>query len=1081
MKTKILNQILNLVDSQKIRVIGIDGPTAAGKTIFTQFLKYELDNRGHKTWIFQMDWTLISRIERTSDLEHLKDSDYFLHEAERHMRLQKAQSFLTKIRSFNEQLRLNSELTEEIKLDNLYSREDGGRETGEASCLLQAGLIILVEGHYTLRTELDQLIDYNILMLAEKQELLTRKIARIKDYRDAVATEDYFYKIDVPSFSYHLIRFYQNADLVIENTDFLNPILQSTASGLLWLSSSDRQKEKLINNCLNVFTPTEFMLPPFLDKMKYNLVITGCKDKYISANEAFLCVLLSGGLWIHRFTLFEELNYFLRLAEQCNMSAVKIGNYLIASNTQGYLQERIQKFLTKWTSQVSSCDEAARDRVIIEERNAVETFVQEHCSSFVCLDGYLSCPSFSSDSIKELRMMLCSNIRLLRKKAFRFIQQKNPDLLIDVSTLWSDLADSNKQISLQTLAKISPSILSDVYLWLAIREQPSAVLATNIYDISDNSLDCRAYLTEAMLRQTPIVLQSSLNAIGQKEFDGDNEIWGYLKPKNGVETFTDSVMKAARDVVLEHDSLPLFAIGIDHVDYLGDVPMGRARRFVEQAIQTELVTHFVLDGSALFNAENRLPETLDKTFRDVLQYAIGLLPSNISPIMDFEFCFGELNYVENDGQAMLPKASEMIQVVKICCEILREAGLDAINAQPKLFIGNLGTTHHAADTHKIQSYLARTWVDETCRYGFVSAVLHGTTNTQSNILSEASDGCYKINVAGDLMHTLITNLPIEHQLEIQECCEPKKGLYLIRQKILADSVRDKIHDELAAHCGRLMDTIHTPIFSNNDLEYFQYPSFKFSDQQIDSILNSFTKSLDVKHAFSASMIEVPFNSEFVKMVRVLWDEGINNFHIDVGDGRMISRQIDVLDKVTHLRTNYPDSHLHAHFMVKNPHLNINGEPSYIDAYVQAGCNAIAVHENAFDNYYEFEIAINTIRKLGARPGIVVETTCSMSRIFNTIRDLEIDWIVVMGVPIGFGGQIFDLSTLNRIAELRNFSLKKEIPLLIEVDGGLTTDIMLECLFNGAQLFAGWSIIRGKDTEFRNKIQYVNNIISTRRL
>ena len=149
--------------------------------------------------------------------------------------MEKAVDFLTQVRAFNEQLEQSPLATQEIKLKGLYSRDHDGQEVGEAECRLCAGMIILVEGHYTLRTELDQLIDFNILMMSEKKELLDRKIARVKGYRDATAAEEYFHKIDVPSFAHHISRFYHNADLVIENTDFVSPNIQHVEDSLLWI------------------------------------------------------------------------------------------------------------------------------------------------------------------------------------------------------------------------------------------------------------------------------------------------------------------------------------------------------------------------------------------------------------------------------------------------------------------------------------------------------------------------------------------------------------------------------------------------------------------------------------------------------------------------------------------------------------------------------------------------------------------------------------------------------------------------------------------------------------------------------
>jgi ribulose-phosphate 3-epimerase len=1257
--------------SNNIQVIGIDGPTAAGKTIFAKTLKDSFEKLGYSTWIFQLDWTLVARHERVSDLEFLKQSDeHFLHEAELHMRMEKAVAFLIQIRAFNEKLEHNASATQNVELKGLYSRDHDGQEVAEAECKLRAGMIILVEGHYTLRTELDKLIDFNILMMSEKKELLKRKIARVKGYRSAIAAEEYFNKIDVPSFAHHLSRFYQNADFVVENTDYLSPSVQRLVDSVHWIDPpkyeektvnfilgykaigehalgksiripeeirnsvdltleallrwdfevgqrfrnsitdvnvslstqidswvaevnskfekpyrltvghtnalhnvyfrhlpvslgvsikndeeiaiglladvlpdsfqitiiwpgginsyaikrdigtfKDNEKFYVINRDLpqqdnkkiQVLTPTEIMLPPFLKGLDVDLVFTGREDENISASEALSRVLSSGGVWIHRFALFEEINYFLWLVERCGMSAVKIGNYLIvAYDTKGQIRDGIQKFISNWKEaindvKVSQQDEREMDKFIIEGRAEADIFVRTNCPNFISLDNHIFCPAFSLDKqrgakiLAELRLMLQSNNRMLRKKAYRFIQQKAPDLKIDVSALWLDLKDSDKQISLQTISKISPSILSEIYLWLSIREDPSAVLGANIYDISEDSLDCSAYLGETARRHTAIVLQSSFNAIGQKEFEGEAEKWGYLKPNNGVETFAKSAMKAARDVILENaDSPLLFSIGLDHIDYRNDMPSGRARRFVEQAVQSEQITHFVLDGSALFKADDRSKETLDQAFKSVLQYAVDLLPDSMSPIMDFEFCFGELNYVDNDSQPMLPQANEMVQVAKICRDILHESGFGAINARPKLYIGNLGTTHHGADSTKPQTQLARNWVDATRRYKFISAVLHGTTGTNSNVLSEASDGCHKVNVAGDLLHTFIVNLPQVNQTKILENhpgAEAKKGLHLVRSEVakLDEAKRDQIRNELGKHCGKLMETINSPKLSKGDVAYFQYRLYKFSDFQIDCILDKFSKSHivpkifdpseltapNVKHAFSASLIEVPFGSEFKEITGLLWDEGIDNFHVDVGDGKLIPRTINALDKIVYLRSSFPDSQIHAHLMVQSPHHSgYEGSLSCIEAYAKAGVDAIAVHEGAFEKRQEFVDAIMSIRKCGKKPGLIIETNQDMTiSLFNTLKDLKIDWVVVMGVVIGFGGQIFDSSTFGRIAALRNYALAEEIELLIEVDGGLTTEIIPQCLVNGSQLLAGWSIIRGQDkNELRDKIRHVNSII-----
>ena len=62
-----------------------------------------------------------------------------------------------------------------------------------------------------------------------------------------------------------------------------------------------------------------------------------------------------------------------------------------------------------------------------------------------------------------------------------------------------------------------------------LRGENSAILGANVYDATNNSNDCYAYLSASFNNKTPIVLQASLNAVGQKFTKNINH--GYLKPK----------------------------------------------------------------------------------------------------------------------------------------------------------------------------------------------------------------------------------------------------------------------------------------------------------------------------------------------------------------------------------------------------------------------------------------------------------------------------------------------------------------------------------------------------------------------
>ena len=82
----------------------------------------------------------------------------------------------------------------------------------------------------------------------------------------------------------------------------------------------------------------------------------------------------------------------------------------------------------------------------------------------------------------------------------------------------------------------------------------------------------------------------------------------------------------------------------------------------------------------------------------------------------------------------------------------------------------------------------------------------------------------------------------------------------------------------------------------------------------------------------------------------------------------------------------------------------------------------------------------------------------------------------MGVPVGYGGQLFQSRCLRTINYLRSQSIKNNLEKFdIEIDGGLTLNNINQCCNAGANIFAGWSII--KDDSIERIIENYKKIIS----
>lgn len=218
-----MNLLQNIISSIKLNgnfcIVGIDGPTASGKTTLADALAVSMKNKNIPCFIYRLDWTLIPREERLLQLDnYLENKVEFEYEADLHMNLDLTTNFLATV----EKLRFKTFDTEHIALTGLYNRDNNGLCNGIAEADLLPGMVIIVEGHYTHHHKLRRYIDLNYLLIAGQDELLRRKIDRVGGYRNAKRTTDYFNYVDVPSFRNYFSRNIVRFRNIIFNEQFEN-------------------------------------------------------------------------------------------------------------------------------------------------------------------------------------------------------------------------------------------------------------------------------------------------------------------------------------------------------------------------------------------------------------------------------------------------------------------------------------------------------------------------------------------------------------------------------------------------------------------------------------------------------------------------------------------------------------------------------------------------------------------------------------------------------------------------------------------------------------------------------------------
>jgi len=183
-------------------------------------------------------------------------------------------------------------------------------------------------------------------------------------------------------------------------------------------------------------------------------------------------------------------------------------------------------------------------------------------------------------------------------------------------------------------------------------------------------------------------------------------------------------------------------------------------------------------------------------------------------------------------------------------------------------------------------------------------------------------------------------------------------------------------------------------------------------------------------------------------IRAVEAGGAKILHVDVMDGRFVPNITIGLPVVKSIRK-FTDLTIDTHLMIVEPN-------RYAVEFVKAGANMVSVHVEIDPH---LQRTLSAIREAGGQAGIAINPATSLISLEEALPFA--DFILLMSVNPGFGGQKFISTALDKLRRLRRMIDERGLNTKIEIDGGIDAGNIEKIVEAGADIIVSGTGVFGK--------------------